>query len=212
MKKTLVALILCITFSMQIFASNDIIVDHNNKTVTVVANFISSAPIEKSMIKAAELWNNKSGKNHCQMLVDGKKIDYAIHFKLVVNQNPLSDTALNVIAVLPNYHSFFKTKTMISKTGEEYTDKVVSVTDGKTIAVSSNYKNNKYVLGHEMGHALGLCHKKGEKCCYFSDKELAMFALPQSVTDFAGLVNNKHNSMRKLIEVGGEWNDFLADK
>lgn len=211
MKRTLAALILCITFSMQIFASNDVIVDHNNKTVTVVANFISSSPITKSMNKAAELWNSKSGKYHCEMLVNGQKMDYAIHFKLVVNQNPLSDTALNVIAVLPDYHPFFALKTSVNANGDELSERAVSVTDGRTIGISTFYRNNKYVLAHEMGHALGLCHKAGGKCCYFSEKEVAMFEVEQSVTDLAVLVNKKHKSTRKFVELGSNSVDYVAE-
>lgn len=202
MKKTVIALILCIAFSMQIFASNDVIVDHNNKTVTVVANFISSSPIEKSMIRAAELWNKKSGKYHCEMFVDGKKMDYAIHFKLVVNQNPLSDTAVNVIAVLPEFHSFFITRSSYNAYGEEEDEKVVSVTDGKTIAISTLYQNNKYMLAYEMGHNLGLKHIMTANNNNFDEKRLSFFNIAESVTDLADLNNEKHELTRKLIEVG----------
>lgn len=145
------------------------------------------------------------------MLVNGKKMDYAIHFKLVVNQNPLSDTAVNVIAVLPDYHPFFALKTSVNANGDELSERAVSVTDGRTIGISTFYRNNKYVLAHEMGHALGLCHKAGGKCCYFSEKEVAMFEVAQSVTDLAVLVNKKHKSTRKFVELGSNSVDYVAE-
>ncbi len=209
MKTTIVALIICMTVSMQLMAENDIVVDHNNKTVTLVANFVSPAPIEKALIKAAELWNSKSKKNTCEMLVNGKKVKYAIHFKLVVNQNPLSDMAVNVVTVIPDLHPFFYAKTTVDTYGNEQTDRVVCVSDGKVIGVSSLYKNDKYVLAHEMGHNLGLCHGEGRKCCYFGEKDLAIFNFSKSVSDLADS-SNKSTTTRKIIELGNSDVNFVA--
>ncbi len=212
MKTTFVALIMCITFSMQLFASQDIVVDHSNKTVTILANFISSSPITKSMNQAADIWNSKSGKYHCEMLVDGKKVNYAIQFKLVVNQNPLSDTVVNVIAVLPNNHPFFNEKTSVDENGVEQTNKVVGVTDGKTIAISSSYKNNKYMLAHEMGLAIGLNHKDSSKSRFINVRGFENFELEKSVSNLATYNGEKHKTTRKYTELGGMWANFMAVK
>jgi hypothetical protein len=209
MKTTIVALIMCMAVSMQLLAGNDIVVNHHNKTVTLVANFISPAPIEKSLTKAAELWNSRSGKNTCEMLVNGKKEKYAIHFKLVVNQNPLSDTAVNVVTVIPDSHPFFYAKTTMDANGNEQTDRAVSVSDGKVIGVSSLYKNNKYVLAHEMGHNIGLCHNAGRKCCYVSEEDLAIFNLSKSVSDLAD-ASIKSKTTRKMIELGTANGSYVA--
>lgn len=211
MKTTITALILCITFSMQLFASQDVVIDHSNKTVTILANFISSAPISKSMKKAADKWNSKSGKYHYTMLVDGKKTDYNIQFKLVVNQNPLSDTVVNVIAVLPDNHPFFNNKIITDEEGIEHIDKTVSVTDRKTIAISTLYKNDVNVLAYEMGIAIGLNENTTSKNRIITSYNLENFDLEHSVSNLALLNGEKHRLTRKHVEIGNSTN-YMATK
>jgi hypothetical protein len=211
MKKILVAIVLCSTVALQAFANHDVVVNHNNKTVTIVANFVSPAPIEKSMLKATDLWNQKSGKNKCFISVNGQQKEYSIHFKLVVNKNPLCDTAVNVITVIPNNHSFFEEKVSFNENGDETQIKAISVNDGKTIGISNAYKNNRYVLAHEMGHLLGLKHKNSKKCCRFSPEDLAVFQLSESVTNLAVNLQTTKNQTRKHIEIGNTLFDFIAE-
>lgn len=210
MKKILMAIVLCSTVALQVFANHDVVVNHNNKTVTILANFISPAPIDKSMLKAADLWNKKSGKTKCLISVNGQEKEYSIHFKLVINNNPLSDTAVNVITVIPNNHIFFKQKSSLNDKGEVVINRAISVNDGKTIGVSNAYKNNKYVLAHEMGHSLGLKHKISEKCCQFSSGDLAIFQLSESASMLATNMQTTKNQTRKHIEIGSTFGDFIA--
>jgi len=210
MKKLLVAIVLCSTVAMQAFANHAVVVNHNNKTVTVVANFISPAPIEKSMLKAADLWNNRNGKDKCVISVNGQDKEYSVYFKVVVNNNPLSDTAVNVITVLPDNHAFFAQKNTENELGDVVLNRAISVTDGKTIGVSNAFKNNKYVLAHEMGHALGLKHKDSGKCCHFSSADIAVFQLSESVSNLASNIQSEKNQTRKHIEIGSTSHDFIA--
>lgn len=210
MKKILVAIVLCSTVALQALANHDVVVNHNNKSVTILANFVSPAPIEKSMLKAADLWNNRNGKDKCLISVNGQQKEYAVYFKIVVNKNPLSDTATNVITVIPNNHPFFKQKTLLNENGEVIMSNAISVNDGKTIGISNNYRNNKFVLAHEMGHTMGLKHKNTRKCCQFGPEDLAVFQLSESVTNLA--LNNQSfkNQTRKHIEIGSSTRDFIA--
>lgn len=208
MKTILVICTLLVSVFSQTFANHDVVVDHNNKTVTLVANFISPAPIEKCMYKAAELWNKQSGKQQCMVSVNGKNVAYQIHFRLLVNQNPLSDTAVNVITVFPNNHRMLQAKTTVNENGMVIVNRPVAVTDGKTIGVCCGYKNNKYLIAHEMGHALGLKHLSTKKCCTFSSDDLAVFQLVESVTQLAS--NANANQTRKFTEIGKSMNDFLV--
>lgn len=87
----------------------------------------------------------------------------------MVNQNPLTDTTLNIITVIPDDHSLIKTKRTFNKNGEEVYSKVVSVNDGKMIAISNSHKTDVNVLAFEMGNMLGLYHPDVQQCCDFSD-------------------------------------------
>jgi hypothetical protein len=56
-----------------------------------------------------------------------------------------------------------------------------------------------------------MIHKAGGKCCYFSEKEVAMFEVAQSVTDLALLTNKKHKSTRKFVELGANSVEYVAE-
>ncbi|MDX9920233.1 MAG: hypothetical protein RB289_09700 [Paludibacter sp.] len=57
MKKISIAIVLIFSVALQIKANHDVIVNHSNRSVTILANFISPAPIENAMFQAANLWN-----------------------------------------------------------------------------------------------------------------------------------------------------------
>jgi Metallo-peptidase family M12 len=209
--KTIFAICTLLVFTLSpMYANHDVVVDHSKQTVTLVANFISPAPIEKCMYHAAELWNKQSGKKTCMVAIHGKNVAYRIHFRLVVNQNPLSDTAVNIISVLPINHQFLQAKTSISNNGMEIVSKPIALTDGKFIAVCCSHKNNKYVLAHEMGHALGLKHQGTKSCCSFNADDITIFQLEESVRQLAS--QTQAGQTRKYIEIGQSMNDFVGQQ
>jgi hypothetical protein len=199
MKKTFIALIMCIAISAQAFASQDIIVNHSKKTVTIQANFTSVAPISKTLNQAADLWNSRSGKYYCDIETNDGIEKYTVNFKVLVNQNTIEDIATNVITVLPNNHELFKRKMTDNSNNMNVNKNVVCVTDGKVIGISEKYKKNKYVLAHEMGHNLGLKHTGTHACCNFSMKDLAIFKIKSSVTELASVSNKKDATTRRRI-------------
>lgn len=210
MKKILIAAAMILSLATQIKANRDVVVDHSNRTVTVLANFISPAPIQNSMLEAANLWNYSSGKNVCQIPINGKDVNYTIHFRLVVNKSPLSDTALNIITVLPDNHLFFKSKQSFNSDGDEIITKAISVNDGKMIGISNSYKNDINVLAHEMGHLLGLVHAENQKCCHFDEGYFEVFQLSESVSNLATNSSKLITNTRKYTEVGDVSFDFIA--
>ena len=57
MKKISIAILLFLLTALQTKANHDVVVNHSNRSVTILANFISPAPIENAMVQAANLWN-----------------------------------------------------------------------------------------------------------------------------------------------------------
>ena len=73
MKKISIAFVLLLTVAMQIMANHDVVVNHNNRSVTILANFVSPAPIENAMIQAANFWNQSSAKKHVRFHLMAKQ-------------------------------------------------------------------------------------------------------------------------------------------
>lgn len=210
MKKISIAIVLIFSAALQIKANHDVIVNHSNRSVTILANFISPAPIEKAMTVAANLWNYSSGKKTCKIPYNGKIENYTIHFRLVVNQNPTSDTALNIVTVIPDNHCFFKSKKTFNSYGDEIISKVVSVNDGKVIGVSNSYKEDVNVLAHEMGNLLGLKHNSSQKCCRFEESYSEIFQLSESVSNLAMNSSDSNSRTRKFTEIENSNSTFIA--
>ena len=216
MKKTLIVLIMSIAISAQAFANQDIIVNHVKKTVTIQANFVSVAPITKSLNQAADLWNSKSGKYFCNIETKNGLEKYAINFKIVVNKNMENNLATNVVTILPNNHKLFKSTTSTDSKNNKIVKTTVCVTDGKVIGISEGYKNNKYVLAREMGHNLGLKQTKNLPCCHFGMNDLAIFGMKDmdvfeiksSVTQLACISNTKDSTTRNRIELYAYNHDY----
>lgn len=212
MKKISIAFVLLLTVAMQIMANHDVVVNHNNRSVTILANFVSPAPIENAMIQAANFWNLSSAKKTCKIPFNGKTENYTIHFRLVVNQNPLTDTALNIITVIPDDHSLIKTKRTFNKNGEEVYSKVVSVNDVKMIAISNSHKTDVNVLAFEMGNMLGLKHPVVQQCCDFSDNFDDIFKLSESVSLLATNDYKANLFTRKFTEISDLTIPYIAKK
>lgn len=210
MKKISIAIVLIFSVALQIKANHDVIVNHSNRSVTILANFISPAPIENAMFQAANLWNFSSGKNICKIPINGKMENYIIHFRLVVNQNPLCDTALNIITVIPDNHHFFKSERMFNNDGEEIVNKTVIVNDGKMIGISNSYQSDINVIAHAMGNVIGLLHKDTQKCCRFNDTYIEAFQLSESVSNLAMNSPGANLNTRKFTEIGETKLQYVA--
>ena len=212
MKKTLIAIIMSIAISVQAFAAQDIIVNHVKKTVTIQANFVSVAPITETLHQAAELWNSRSGKYFCNIDTNDGLEKYTVNFKVVVNNDMTKDLASNVITILPNNHKLFNKSKTTNYNDIKVTKKTVCITDGKVIGISEAYKNNKYVLAHEMGHNLGLKHAEELPCCHFGSKDIAIFEITSSVTQLANANSEKDSTTGRRIELFALGHDYGFEK
>ena len=117
------------------------IIDHENKTIKIRAQFCSLNSTEKQqefIQTAANAWND------CSFVVsfqgeDGTMSDYTVSFDINNGNGPV-----NNVSFLPD--DFYNLR---------YSDKSGGISDGHNIHIRNSVSNNQ-ILAHEMGHCLGM--------------------------------------------------------
>lgn len=137
----------------------DIVINHDNQTITIRGNFTTLSGNEKTLQKAADNWNAQSGKFSYMVGKGDDAISYAVNFEVSVN-NPSTDVAENGVQVLSDDNRNFQERTETIN-GEEITIKPQGVSDGKNFAMKESQKGNSQKTAHEMGHNLGMNHSSG---------------------------------------------------
>ena len=131
----------------------DVVINHDQKTITIQANFKSFSGNTNTIQEAANNWNAQSGKFNYVVGEGDKSISYSVNFAFSVNDET-NASAENFISVLPDDAKVFTDRTSVDRDGNTTTAEGLS--DGKNIAVKESNSDNSQIAAHEMGHNLGM--------------------------------------------------------
>lgn len=133
-----------------------VIFDHEKKTVTVNAKYVTkSDEAYASAEKAIEAWNNLSGKY--SLKVGDEK--YSVNFNLSVMDN--SEVVLGDHAD-PELNAYRLVSELRDENGK-VNKKIMGQTHRNLISVLKSEKDNYVTSSHEIGHSLGLEHFENGK-------------------------------------------------
>ena len=128
-----------------------VIFDHENKTVTIEAQYaVNDNDAKKSAENAVKIWNNLSG-DYSLMVGDDK---YSVLFNLSVVDQSEADTQD------PRFNTYQLVSALKDK-GGDIDKKIVGKTNVRNISVLESEKDNYVTSSHEIGHSLGLPHLSG---------------------------------------------------
>jgi len=135
----------------------DVVINHDQQTVAIKANFNTLNGSKGTIQKAADNWTAQSGKFSYVVGKGDDAVSYAINFEVTV-QDP-EGGADNNISVLSDDAKAFTSRTRTDENGNEV--KSEGLSDGTNIAVKESNKENSQITSHEMGHNMGMGHSSG---------------------------------------------------
>lgn len=199
----LISVIILVLYSIYAYAAKDIIVDHDQKSITLTANFVTFAPIKLTLYDAADLWNTQSGKYLYKIQTGDSTCYYTVNFIIMVNEDTENDVALNFVTIIPDDNKLCRARQRTCrKSNRNMNEKPAGITDGTVIAINERFKNNKYILAHEMGHNLGLTHSEGLMHTHTGSNSITIFNITESLAQLQDSFVDKNSTLRKKVELG----------
>jgi len=196
--------ILCLALMMvcRMYADKDIIVDHDNQTITIAADFVTYDPIEKTMKAAVAVWNAQSGRYNFEVEVDGKALLYTVNFCLTVNQQ-IEQEPINTVSIIPENARFNYKKIWKNHDNCELSDQTAGLSDGRTIVINAAFTDDIYVMAHEMGHNLGISHSIGLMDPHLAGKYIPARSIRDALSPLTRLCYSIHNQSKEDIFSAG---------
>jgi len=137
----------------------DVVLNHEDKTITIRADF-TAIKGKAGIQQAAANWNAQSGKFNYIVGKGKDAIEYSVNFDIQVN-SPDENIAENSMQIAPDNAKIFEPRIETNRDGDEVIITPQGASDGRNFAVRESQKENSNVIGHEMGHNLGMTHDKG---------------------------------------------------
>jgi len=136
----------------------DIVIDHDQQTITIQANFKTFANNDNTVQASADTWNAQSGKFNYVVGKGDDAISYSVNFDISVNDGSNEASAPNMIGVAPDDSKVFTDRAR-TEDGNKVT--VGGLSDGSSILMPKSHKESVQKTSHEMGHNLGMGHTSG---------------------------------------------------
>ncbi len=138
----------------------DVVINHDQRSITIKANFTTVGDNADAVTEAANNWNAQSGKFSYVIGKGDEAVSYAVNFAVTVN-DPDNGTAENTISVLPDSHKLFAERKEVDAQGNERIIKPQGASDGQQFTMKESAKNDSQKTAHEMGHNMGMNHGGG---------------------------------------------------
>ena len=137
----------------------DVTINHEQRTITVKANFLTFAGNESTLQRAADSWNSQSGKFLYTFNEGDASVQYSINFNITVNDGSNEASADNGVSIAPDDSKAFTSRVRTDADGNKISAEGLS--DGKSILIKDSQKDDSQIASHEMGHNLGMTDTKG---------------------------------------------------
>jgi len=135
----------------------DVVINHDNQTVTIQANFNTVNGSEETIQRAVDNWTAQSGKFNYVVGKGDEAVSYTVNFEVTAQNH--EGGADNMISVLSDDSKAFTSRTRTDESGNEV--KSEGLSDGTNIAVKESNKENGQIIAHESCHNLVMGHSSG---------------------------------------------------